>query len=173
MRKTYALLVVIAVFVPLAIAVMTLLSIRPWVLDRSFYENLLDDEALYEVQTTGRFPDGFTTGFSNELPDAFTRNLFAADALPADALIAALPEVVTPGYLRAQSLSAIETAFDFIDGSRSDLQFAVDIVPVKQALQSEAGARFAASLAAALPSCAADQTPVAPERTPAALHHCR
>lgn len=157
MRKTYALLVVIAVFVPLAIAVMTLLSIRPWVLDRSFYENLLDDEALYEAPLIGGLTDGLTDGRY----DLLTRDTFGAEELPAEALNAALPEVVTPDYLRAQSLSAIKTAFDFIDGSRSDVQFAVDIVPVKQALTSMAGARFAASLAAALPPCGDDQTPVA------------
>ncbi|MBI1256444.1 MAG: hypothetical protein GC204_03140 [Chloroflexi bacterium] len=157
MRKTYALLVVIAVFVPLAIAVMTLISIRPWVLDRSFYESLLDDEALYEVPLISRLPDGFT----NRVLDAFTRDLFGAEELPAEALNAALPEVVTPDYLRALSLSAIETAFDFIDGTRSDLQIAIDFVPIRQALQGEAAAPFAANLAAALPPCAADQSPVA------------
>ncbi len=159
MRKSYALLVIIAVFIPLAIAVMTLVSIRPWVLDRSFYENLLDDEALYEAPLIGSIPDEFKNG----MPDALTSDLFGAEALPTEALKAALSEILTPDYLRAQSLNAIETAFDFIDGSRSDLQLTIDVTPVKQALQGEAGGRFAASLAAALPSCAADQTPVAPE----------
>ena len=75
MRKSYALLVVVAVFIPLAIAVMTLMSIRPWVLDRGFYENLLDDEALYEAPLIGSIPDGFRNG----LPDAFTPDLFGAE----------------------------------------------------------------------------------------------
>ena len=67
---------------------MTLVSIRPWVLDRGFYEHLLDDNRLYEVQLT----DG--------LPDVFTQDLFAAEQLPAQALNAALPEIVTAEYLR-------------------------------------------------------------------------
>ena len=104
MRKFYALLVVVAVFIPLAIAVMTLVSIRPWVLDRGFYENLLDDEALYKAQST------------NGLPDVFAHDLFAAEGIPAGALNVALREVVTPDYLREQSLSAIDAAFDYVDG---------------------------------------------------------
>ena len=157
MRKTYALLIVVAVFIPLAIAVMTMISIRPWVLDRSFYEHLLDDEALYEVPLIGSIPDEFKNG----MPDALTRDLFGAEALPTKALNAALPEILTPDYLRAQSLNAIGTAFDFLDGSRSDLQLTIDVTPIKQALQGEAGGRFATSLAAALPGCGIDQTPVA------------
>ena len=72
-------------------------------------------------------------------------DLFGAEALPAKALNAALSEILTPDYLRAQSLKAIGKAFDFIDGSRSDLQLTIDTTPVKQALQGAAGGRFAAS----------------------------
>lgn len=149
MRKIYALLITIMVFVPLALAVMTLVSIRPWVLDRGFYERLLDDNRLYELQ------------LSDQLLDAFTQDLFAAEQLPVQALHAALPEIITADYLRTQTLTAIDTAFDFVDGRRPDVVLSFDTTPIKLALGGAAGSRFAQALAASLPNCATGQTPVA------------
>lgn len=149
MRKVYALLITIAVFIPLTFAVMTLVSIRPWVLDRNFYKRLLDDNRLYEIQ------------LNNGLPNAFTQDLFATEQLPTQALNAALTEIITADYLRAQTLMAIDTAFDFTEGHRSDVEPTFDITPIKRALAGAGGSRFAQSLAASLPFCAGEQTPVA------------
>ena len=149
MRKVYALLITVAVFIPLAIIIMTLVSIRPWVLDRNFYKQLLDDDRLYEGQLT------------YGLSDAFKQDLFTAEELPTQALNAALPEVVTAAYLHTQTLTAIDTAFDFVDGRRSDIVLTFDITPIKLALGGTAGSRFAQSLAASLPDCTAGQIPVA------------
>ena len=94
--KVLCLLVVVAVFIPLAIAVMPFVSICPWALDRGFYENLLDDEALYEARVDQRMPDALRLR-----PVRSGRN-------SAGALNVALREVVTPDYLCQQSLSAID-----------------------------------------------------------------
>jgi hypothetical protein len=149
MHKVYALLITVAVFVPLALAVMTLVSIRPWVLDRGFYKGLMDNNRLYELQ------------LGDQLPDAFTQDLLAAEQLPTQALNAALREIVTADYLHTQALNAIDTAFDFVDGRRTDVVLTFDITPIKLALGGAAGSHFAQSLAALLPDCANGQTPVA------------
>jgi hypothetical protein len=43
MRKFLALFICLCVFFPLAVAAMTLTSVRPWVLDRAFYERIVND----------------------------------------------------------------------------------------------------------------------------------
>jgi hypothetical protein len=56
MRKLTALVILIVVFFPLALATMTMTAIRPWILDRRFYERLVSDERLYEAQWTDDLP---------------------------------------------------------------------------------------------------------------------
>ena len=49
MRKLMALFIMIVVFIPLAVSAMTLMAVRPWLLDRGFYKQLLGDERLYDL----------------------------------------------------------------------------------------------------------------------------
>lgn len=149
MRKLIALSILIIVFVPLAITAMSLISIRPWVLDRGFYERLVSDERLYDALIAG------------ELPNQFNRSVFInADQLPLGALNLALREVVTPDYLRTQALNVVDEVFDFVDGQAENFEVGFDITPIKTALAGAGGVRFANALAAALPACESDQEPI-------------
>jgi hypothetical protein len=151
MRKLIALFILACVFVPLAFTAMTLASIRPWILNRSFYERIVSDERLYDALFTG------------ELPNQFNRKVFAsADQLPVKALNIALREVITPEYLRTQSMNLIDQVFSFIEGRGGNFEISFDLKPVKAALAGAAGPRFAAALAAALPPCNAGEEQVAP-----------
>jgi hypothetical protein len=151
MRKLSALFILIVVFFPLAFAAMTLTAIRPWILDRSFYERLLSDERLYEVPWT----DDLSSRFAEEV---FT----PVEQLPLEALSIALREVVTPDYLRTQSLNVVNEVFDYLEGRERNFELSLDITPVKAALAGQGGMRFATALAAALPTCATGQQPIAP-----------
>lgn len=151
MRKSYALFILIVVFFPLAFAAMTLTSIRPWILDRDFYNRVVGDDRLYEALLT------------EELPNQLNREVFiAAEQLPVDALSVALREVVTSAYLRAQAVNVVDKVFDYIDGRDRAIEISWNIAPIKAALLGEAGTRFAATLAAALPTCSVGQEPIAP-----------
>lgn len=150
MRKLSAVLFLIVVSIPLTLAALTLTSIRPWVLDRGFYQGIVSDERLYE------------TLLVNDLPRQFNRiAITPVEALPVNALARALQEVVTVDYQREQALHVIDTAFDYIEGRTRDFELVIDIQPVKTAIGGEGRSRFAAALAAALPTCTADQTPIA------------
>lgn len=150
MRKLYALFVIIVVFFPLAIAAMTLTSIRPWILDRSFYQGLVEDERLYESLVT------------SELPRQLNDQLFMPEEqLPSDALSFALGQVITREYAQVESVNAINAAFDYIEGRSRTLEVSFDVAPIKAALNGESRSRFAQALASALPHCAAGQTSIA------------
>jgi hypothetical protein len=151
MRKLSALLILTVVFFPLVVTVMSLIAIRPWVLDRDFYERMVSDERLYDAVLAW------------ELPNQFNRNVFInEDRLPVNALNIALREVVTPDYLRTQSVNVVDQVFDFIEGQNESFEISFDITPLKTALAGEAGLRFANALAAALPPCESGQTAITP-----------
>lgn len=151
MRKLSALFILIVVFIPLTFAAMTLASIRPWILDRGFYEGVVNDEALYEAMLT------------DEMPRRFNRDTFTeVEQLPVEALGTALREVLTADYLQAQSLHVVDKVFDYFEGRERDFELSLDITPIKEALRGEGKTRFAAALAAALPACSAGQKPIAP-----------
>jgi|GEM_PF-6214568 len=153
MRKIFALLIGIFIFLPVAFTAMSLTSLRPWILDRGFYERLVSDERLY---------DGLFVG---ELPNVFNRNILPNEQLPVAALNAGLREVITPEYMQAQSVAVVNQVFDFIDGREGEYVATLDIAPVKAALSGEARSRFANALAAALPACEAGQEAIAPTGT--------
>jgi len=151
MRKFLALFIWMCVFFPLAVTAMTLTSIRPWILDRAFYERIVNDGRIYDAL------------FAEALPNQFNRQVFgAAEQLPLGALNSALREVVTPDYLRTQSVNIVNEVFDFIEGRDGNFDVSMDFAPIKAALAGEGGQRFANTLAAALPTCTSDQKPVAP-----------
>ncbi len=150
MRKILGLFILLGVFLPLACAVMTLTSIRPWVLDRGFYEQLVGDKRLYEALLT------------EDLSIRFDEAMFSAnEQLPVEALSNALREVVTPDYLRTQSLHIVDEVFNYLDGSNKPLALSLDIVPIKAALAGAGKMRFASTLAAALPKCPNGEQPIA------------
>ena len=154
MRKLLALLLYVLIAFPLILATLIVASVSTWVLDRNFYTNLLGDTRLYEVL------------LSEDLPNYFNRRVVReVDSLPVKALGDALREVVTPEYLRTQSLNIVNDAFDFVEGRDDTLDVYLDTRPIKDALRGEGGPRFARKLAASLPGCAFGQEPIAPGST--------
>ena len=152
MRKLLAAFLIVAFVFPLTLATLSVISVNAWVLDRNFYTNLVSDSRLYEALLTEDLPGYFNSRYSVK----------AADSLPAGALGKALREVVTPDYLRDQSVRIVNNAFDFVEGRTLTLDLYFDAAPIKTALQGEGGARFARTLAANLPGCAAGQESIAP-----------
>ncbi|HLF28593.1 MAG TPA: hypothetical protein VJG32_19840 [Anaerolineae bacterium] len=152
MRKLLAVFLIVVLVFPLLLATLSVISISSWVLDRNFYEDLLDDSRLYEGL------------LSEDLPNYFGRRVVReVDSVSAQALSSALREVLTPDYLRSQALRLVDDVFDFIEGRDSTLELYLDIAPIKDRLRGEDGPRFARALAAALPICAAGQESLVPE----------
>jgi uncharacterized membrane protein len=161
LRKVIALLLVIFVVLPLVFTTLILIAINSWVLDRNFYVNLLDQPDLYEAL------------LSQDLPLYVNNRWFPREInsdLPPIALDKALREVMTPQYLRDQSVRVVNQAFDTLEGRREAFDLSLDFAPVKAALRGDGGTRFAQALAAQLPACAAGQEPLI---TGSTLIRCR
>jgi len=155
MGKVLAVLLIIFVVFPMALATLTTIAVSSWVLDREFYTDLVADPRLYEVL------------LSEELPNYFGRRIAVreVDSVPARALSQALREVVTPEYLAGEATRIVDQVFAVIEGKSSTLVIALDVAPLKDALRGEAGRQFAHTLAANLPACAAGQEWRAPGGT--------
>jgi hypothetical protein len=154
MRKFFTRLIWIALFLPLTLSAMTMSSMRPWILDRGFYEGVVNDDRVYVALLNG------------ELANQLNQQVLSdANRLPPGALNSALREVITLDYLRAQSGYIVNEMFDFIQGRDSTIDVSIDLRPIKAALSGAAGQRFANTLAAALPFCESKQTSVAPDGT--------
>ncbi|MEP6984692.1 MAG: hypothetical protein ABI970_03785 [Chloroflexota bacterium] len=153
MRRFFTLLIWFGLFFPLALSAMIMSSMRPWILDRAFYEGVVNDDRVYDVLLNG------------ELANQFNQQIFAADQLPVAALNSALGQLMTPNDLRTQSAYVVNELVDFIQGRASKFDISIDLASVKTALSGAAGQRFAATLAASLPFCQSDQTSIAPAGT--------
>ena len=154
MRKLLALLLVVILVFPLTMATLSVISVSTWVLDRNFYTDLLGNERLYEVL------------LAEDLPNYFNRRVVReVDSVPAQALSAALREVVTPQYMRDEATRIVNEAFDVIEGRSDALDIYLDVTPIKAALRGEGGTRFARTLAANLPTCAEGQESTVPGGT--------
>jgi hypothetical protein len=162
MRKAIAAILAVLLVFPLVYGALTMFSVSTWILDRSFYLGVVSDERLYgALLEQARRQDRLV-----DEPEVLSR----FDQIPAEAMLQALSEVVTPEYLRSQAVRIVNGAFDSIEGRSPYLQLAVDLAPLKMQLSGEDGRRFARALAAALPACPAGQEPVAPG---AVLYRCR
>jgi hypothetical protein len=138
MRRVPAILLVIIFAVPLLGAALLTISISTWVLDRSFYISIMDNDSLYQI------------------PDATSSATWWADSIPGfegldnKAVRQASREVLTPDYLRSQAVSVINQVFDLLQG-RGNPTVTIDLTPVKAALRGDQGRRFAQELAKDLP----------------------
>ena len=155
MRKVLAVLLIIFIVFPMVLATLSTIAVSSWVLYRKFYTDLLGDPRLYEVL------------LSEDLPNYFGRRIVVreVDSVPARALSQALREVVTPEYLAGEATRIVDQAFAVIEGEGDTFAITLDVAPLKSALRGEAGARFARTLAANLPVCAAGQESRAPGGT--------
>jgi hypothetical protein len=96
------------------------------------------------------------------LPDYFIlQGNGNVDGLPAAAVGNALREVVAPQYLRDQTLSVIDQSFDILAGRADSPAIFVNLAPIKTTLRGPAAAKFAGTLAAGLPVCAAGEEALA------------
>jgi len=143
MRKVPAVLIVVLLVFPLFLAALLTISVSTWALDRGFYAGLLSDERLYEIPA---LVDGEQWSGGAGLAGL---SLFRNPA--------ALREIATGPYMRSQALAVTNEAFDFLDGRSLIFDPAIDLAPLKKALATEAGKRFALATAKGLPVCASSQ----------------
>ncbi|MBN1835686.1 MAG: hypothetical protein JW820_07540 [Spirochaetales bacterium] len=162
MRKAAAVILVILLVVPLVLGALWLFSVSTWILDRGFYLQLVSDERLYEalLQEADRGEP-----MLREPP-----RIPGFDGVPPEALSRALRAVLTPSYLRSQALALVNDTFDALEGRAGNLELHLDLAPLKAQLLGQDGRRFAQHLASALPVCAPDVDPAAPEALP---YRCR
>jgi hypothetical protein len=143
MRKVPAVLIVVFLVFPVLLAALLTISVSTWALDRQFYAGLLSDERLYEIPA---FVDGEQwsggTGFAG----------FSLFRNPA-----AMREIATRPYMRSQALAIMNEGFDFLDGRSPIFDPAINLAPLKKALATEAGKRFALATARGLPVCASSE----------------
>ena len=139
MRRVPAILIVIFFVVPLFFAALVTVGVSTWALDRSFYTGLLNDERLYQI------PDAASS--ATWLPGEWA----GFGGLPLPAAVRALREILPPAYLRAQAVSVVGQAFDFLEGRGRISEISVDLTPVKKALLGDPGKRFSLRLAEDLP----------------------
>jgi hypothetical protein len=135
MRSVPAALIAVLLVVPLFLAALFTVAVSTWVLDRGFYASLIDDERLYE------FPRGITNEEWTEAARDSGIPLLRDPAL--------LREVVTPAWMRAQALSVLGQAFDFVEQRTGTFDPELDLAPLKKAVAAKGGAR--AALAARTP----------------------
>lgn len=148
MRLFFGLLILLFVFVPAAFCGLFMVG-STWIADRSFYTNVLDNEALYAAF------------LETDLPTFLGQEVFASDQIPAEALAAGLQQVLTPAYLRDEALNLIDQVFDFLDGRTDTLQASLNMQPIKARVAADGGEGFSRAMAEALPPCPAGQQAVA------------
>ncbi len=168
MRQVIAVLLIVLVGLPLAVAALGLFAVSGWVADRGFYLGLVSDERIYEGLLDERLlerADRFVERSGPRAPGGLP-----LDGIPPRVLVPALREVVTPAYLRGEAVRLVNEAFDRAEGKLPAGPLEVNLAPLKAGLAGEAGGRFAAALAAALPVCPAGGQPVLPGAT---LPRCR
>lgn len=156
MRQVPAALIAVLLVFPLFLAALLAVGMSTWVLDRDFYLRLADDERLYQI------PDVTSSAsWANDPMPGFP-------GVPVRYTARASREVLTPSYLRSQGRRLVNQVFDFLRGTAPGVTIAFDLVPVKQALLGEPGARFARRLAEDLPvGGSASGFVVKPNRLPA------
>ncbi|HRE49245.1 MAG TPA: hypothetical protein PLD47_16070 [Aggregatilineales bacterium] len=145
-RRTGALALLI-LFIPLAFCSIAFASVSTWILDRGFYLNLLDNDAIYEAF------------LSDELSaDLKLTTSGGASALPPEAVLAGLRTVLTPAYLRGEVTRNVGSFFDLLEGKAESVTFSLDLRPIKSALVDEKKAAFASAYVGALKPCTGTTT---------------
>jgi hypothetical protein len=140
MRKVPGILIVVLLVFPCFLAALLTISVSTWALDRGFYAGLLADERLYEIPARVDAEQWVETA---GLPSL---SLFRHTA--------GLREIASASYMRAQALAVLNEALDFVDGRSRSFDPAIDLAPLKRALATDAGKRFALGVAKSLPVCA-------------------
>ena len=148
MRKIIAFIFTICLVFPLLVASLTALSTISWALDRQFYTDALDQEAVYQALLSDA-----------TLDDILRSQLSLPPETDTTALNAVLRSVITQDYLKNQMSAIVNGFFDNVQGITQDFTPSIDLQPIKSALTGEKQDEFLAALVAVLPACTADQTP--------------
>jgi hypothetical protein len=158
MRKLLAAALLLVLVLPLLYAALTLFSTTGWLLRRSFYRELAGEEKLYAaLLAEARANKDLIWDTGGWVPPP------GLEGPPAEALAKALTQTVSPGYLRQQTVQALEAFFDLLDGTGSPEQFSLDLRPLKRELGAGSRRPFADALAQALPPCRTGQDPLHPQ----------
>jgi hypothetical protein len=140
MRVFVGILLFIFIVLPMLCGMLFLAAINTWAFDRTFYNEILEDEAVYE-------------GFIQEAQLQIQGTGTVFDELPDEAASAGLREVVTPQYLRTTTTQIVDQVFDVLEGRRNEIDISIDLQPVKNAITGEQRQNFAQAIAANLPNC--------------------
>jgi hypothetical protein len=165
MRKIPAVILIIAVVIPLLLSTLIFFSVSGWVLKRSFYRELLGDERLYAAllaEARARKDRSWQVEEWGELPEL--------QGVPAEALAKALAETLSAGYLRDQALELVDQFFAAAEGRVPRADLTLDLAPLKARLRGQARERFARALGEALPVCTSGKDPLIPR---SGLLRCR
>ena len=148
LRRLIALFSVLVLVFPLTLATLSVIAVSPWALDRNFYIDLVSDQRLYDVL------------LSEEIPRLLQRETLRGDLedVPVAAIASALRAVVTPEYLRTESVRIVNEVFDSVENQGGDVEAYLDLRPIKENVLSK-GAQFAQAYASELPNCATGQEP--------------
>lgn len=145
MRGCFGGLIYILIAFPLLCGALTLLAISNWALDRDFYLDIFDNEALYQAISEQEIPSHINQSSSDD-----------------EALFLALNEVVPAGYFHEQIVTIINELFDYFDDTSRPVHIYFDLRPIKDNLSGNTGQSFTRVLADNLPACKPDETPVNP-----------
>jgi len=148
MRKLIAVIFTICLVFPLLVASLTALSTISWALDRQFYTDALDNEAVYQALLSDASMDDILRSRLSLPPEADTT-----------ALNDVLRSVITQDYLKTQMSAIVNGFFDYVQGITRDFTPSIDLQPIKSALTADKQDEFLNALVAVLPACAAGQTP--------------
>jgi hypothetical protein len=165
MRKIPAVILIVAVVIPLLLSTLSFFSVSSWILKRSFYRELLGDERLYAAllaEARARKDRSWQVEEWGELPEM--------QGVPAEALAKALAETLSAGYLRDQALGLVDQVFAAAEGRVPQADLTLDLAPLKARLRGEARERFARALGEALPVCTSGKDPLIPR---SGLLRCR
>ncbi|GAB4528200.1 MAG: hypothetical protein OHK0046_46780 [Anaerolineae bacterium] len=148
MRAVFGAFLFVIIVLPCTLAALYTTSVMTWVLDRTFYKDLLDSEPIYDAFLAEMpnfvYEDGISRGTQEQANTA---------------LALALREVVTPAYLREQMSNAVDDFFTLLDDPTFTTQIEIETGPVKDALGGEGGEAFARVYAANLLPCTPGEEP--------------
>jgi len=139
MRRVPAVLIAIFIACPLLWAAFLVISLSSWTMDRHFYLDVVNDLRLYEIPA-----DGTSAGWP-------ATTIQGSGGLQWQSVRRAAREVLTPDYLRGQTMRLVNQVFDSLEGKSPHWNLSTDLVPLKLSLRGEAGAHASRLLAEDLP----------------------
>ncbi|MCD6577319.1 MAG: hypothetical protein J7K66_04810 [Anaerolineaceae bacterium] len=148
MRKFISILLTIFLVFPLLLSAQAAISITSWALDRQFYI-----DALAQPQVTSNL---ISSPMINKL---LHDRLGLPPEVDTSELESILKSTLTTNYMDDQVSGLINAFFDYLQGKADSFAPALDLGPVKSALEGSQQDAFLNALAAAIPPCAPGQTP--------------